>query len=177
MTWVLLSVGVALLLLDRVIHKDRAVRFQERLNYYIYYYRPMFNRKQFFVLIGLAVCVSAVINYLIFHKFNLFSQLIIFLLLLGLIYGMLFLLTLFDSLVLKDIDIRFHFYSMEKDVIQIFSLALFFPFIYVAFLVGGVLYLFRYPPQGIYIFKSFAGLAGLILFWYWPNQPFFMTRC
>jgi hypothetical protein len=164
MTWVLLSAGVALLLLDRVIHADRAVRLQERLSYYIYYYRPMFNRRQFFILIGLAVCVSVVINYLLFHEIHLLTQLILFLLLLGLTYGMLFLLTLFDSLVLKDIDIRFHFYSMEKDVIQIFCLALFFPFISMAFLVEGVLYLFRYPPQGIYIFKSFAGLAGLICF-------------
>ena len=162
MTWVLLSVGVALLWLDRVIHEDRAVRLQERLNYYIYYYRPMFNRQQFILLIGLAVCVSVVINYLIFHKIHLLTQLILFLLLLSLIYGMLFLLTLFDSLVLKDIDTRLHFYSMEKDVIQVFCLALFFPFIYVAFLVKGVLYLFRYPSQGVYVFKSFAGLTGLI---------------
>lgn len=164
MTWFLLSVGVTLVLLDRVIHGERAVRLQERLNYYIHYYRPMFNRQQFFLLIGLAVCVSVVINYLIFHKVHILRQLTLFLLLIGLIYGMLFLLTLFDSLVLKDIDIRFHFYSMEKDVIQIFCLGLFFPFIYVGFLVQGVLYLFRYPPQGIYIFKSFAGLAGLICF-------------
>jgi len=164
MTWVLLSAGVVLLLLDRVIHGERAVRFQDRLNYYIHYYRPMFNRQQFFLLSGLAVCVSVGINYLLFHKVDLLEQLILFLLLLGLIYGMLFLLSLFDSLVLKDIDICFHFYSMEKDVIRVFSLALFFPFIYVAFLVKGVLYLFRYSPQGIYIFKSYAGLAGLICF-------------
>jgi hypothetical protein len=75
---------------------------------------------------------------------------------------MLVLLTLYDSLVLKDIDTRLHFYSMEKDVIQVFCLALFFPFIYVAFLVKSALYLFRYPAQGVYVFKSFAGLAGLI---------------
>ena len=162
MTWVLLSVGVALLWLDRVIHEDRAVRLQERLNYYIYYYRPMFNRQQFILLIGLAVCVSVVINYLIFNKIYILSQFILFLLLLGLIYGMLVLLTLYDSLVLKDIDTRLHFYSMEKDVIQVFCLALFFPFIYVAFLVKSALYLFRYPAQGVYVFKSFAGLAGLI---------------
>ena len=164
MTWVLLSAGVVLLLLDRVIPADRAIRFQDRLNYYIYYYRPMYNRQQFFLLIGLAVCVSVVINYLIFDKVNILRQLLLFLLLLGLIYGMLFLLTFYDSLILKDIDIRFHFYSMEKDVIQIFCLALFFPFIYVTFLVKGVLYLFRYSPQGIYVFKSYAGLIGLICF-------------
>ena len=164
MNSVLLSLGVALLLLDRIIPEDRAARFQDRLNYYIYYYRPMFNRQQFFVLIGLAVCISVVINYLIFNKIYILSQFILFLLLLGLIYGMLFLLTLFDSLVLKDIDTRLHFYSMEKDVIQIFCLALFFPFIFVAFLVKGVLSLFRYPPQGIYVFKSFAGPVGLICF-------------
>ena len=162
MTRVLLIVGVAFLLLDRVIHKDRAVRLQERLSYYIYYYRPIFNRRQFFLLIGLAICVSVVINYLIFQKIHLLTQLILFLLLLGLIYGMLVLLTLYDSLVLKDIDTRLHFYSMEKDVIQVFCLALFFPFIYVVFLMKSALYLFRYPAQGVYVFKSFAGLAGLI---------------
>jgi len=162
MTWVLLGAGVGLLLLDRGIHGDRAVRWQERLNYYIYYYRPMFNRQQFFLLVGLAICVSVAINYFIFGKIYILRQLLLFLLLLGLIYGMLFLLTLFDSLVLKDIDSRFHFYSMEKDVIQIFCLALFFPFIFVAFLVNGVLYLFRYPPRGIYVFNSYAGLVGLI---------------
>lgn len=155
---------MVLLLLDRVIDGDRAIRFQESLNYYIYYYRPMFQRQQFFLLIGLAVCVSILINYLIFHEVHILFHLVIFLLLLFLIYGMIFLLTLFDSLVLKEGDTSFHFYSLEKDFIQLFSLALFFPFIYLAFLVNGMLYLFRYPSQGIYFLKSFAGLVGLISF-------------
>jgi hypothetical protein len=162
MTWVFLGVGVALLLLDRVIHGEKAVRMQERLSYYIYYYRPMFNRTQFFLLLGMAAGVSAGVNYLIFHEFHFLRHLVLFFVLICLIYSLLFLLTLFDYLVLKDIDIRFHFYSLEKDFRQVFSLALFFPFIYMAFLVEGVLYLFRYPSQGIYVFKSFAGPAGLI---------------
>jgi hypothetical protein len=101
------------------------------------------------------------INYVIFYEVQIFNHLILFLLLLGLIYGMLFLLTLFDSLVLKDIDRRFHFYCLEKEVIYIISLGLFFPFLYLAYVLKIVLYLFRYPSPGIYPFKSFAGLIGL----------------
>jgi hypothetical protein len=162
MSYLFLGVGLALLVLDRVIHGATAIRFQERLNYYIFYYRPMFQRRQFFGLIFLAVCVSILVNYVIFHKLNILSNLILFLFLLVLIYGLLFLLTLFDSLVLKDIDRNFHFYSLEKDFIQIFSLALFFPFLYLGYGLKLVLYLFRYPAQGFYCFRSFAGLAGLL---------------
>jgi hypothetical protein len=75
---------------------------------------------------------------------------------------MIWLLTLFDYLVLKDIDRRLHFYQLENDFIQIFSLGIFFPFIYVAFVLRFFLEIFKYPSQGIYVFKSFAGLTGLL---------------
>jgi hypothetical protein len=160
MSGVFLGVGVALLVLDRVIYGATVIRIQEWLTYYIYYYRPMFQRKQFFLLVGLAICVCILINYLIFFEVNIWLYVLLFLALLGLIYVMLVLLTLYDSLVLKDIDLRFHFYSLENDFRQIFTLALFFPFIYLAYLLKAALYLFRYPAQGIYGFRSFAGLAG-----------------
>lgn len=84
MTGVFLGVGVTLLVLDRVISGAGAIRFQERLNYYIYYYRPMFQRRQFFVLIGLAICVSILINHLIFGEVHILIHLFLFLGLLGL---------------------------------------------------------------------------------------------
>ena len=164
MTGVFLGVGVALLVLDRIISGAAAIRFQERLNYYIYYYRPMFQRRQFFVLIGLAICVSILINYLIFGEVHILIHLFLFLGLLGLIYVMIFILTLYDSLVLKGIDPRWHFYSLENDFIQMFSLALFFPFLYLGYGLKVVLYLFRYPSQGVYVFRSFAGLTGALCF-------------
>ena len=162
MAGVLLGAGVALLVLDRIISGAGALRYQERLNYYIYYYRPRFQRRQFFWLIGLAVCVSSLVNYLIFFEFHILIHLILFLGLLGLIYLMIFLFTLYDSLVLKGIDWRVHFYSLENDFMQIFSLALFFPFLYLGYGLKVMLYLFRYPSQGIYVFRSFAGLAGAV---------------
>jgi len=162
MTGFLFGVGVVLLVLDRLIYGTTAIRIQERLNYYIFYYRPMFRRHQFFVLVGLAVCVSILVNYVIFGEANILSHLVLFLLLLALIYVLLFLMTLFDSLVLRDIDLHFHFYSLEKDFIQLFSLGIFFPLIYLAYIVEVALNLFRYPSRGFYCFKSFAGLAGLL---------------
>jgi len=162
MTGVFLGVGLALLGLDRIISGAAAIRMQERLNYYIYYYRPLFQRRQFFLLIGLAICVSIVTNYLIFDEVHILIHLVLFFVLLGLSYVMIFLLTLYDSLVLKDIDLHFHFYSLEKDFIQIFSSALFFPFLYLAYGLKVMLYLFRYPSQGIYVFRSFVGLAGAV---------------
>lgn len=162
MTGVFLGIGVAFLILDRVIYGATAIRCQERLNYYIFYYRPRFQRRQFFLLICLAVCVSILINYLIFQEIHILNHLVLFLLLLGLIYGLLLLLTLFDSYVLKNINPYIHFYFLENDFIQIFSLGLFFPFLYLGYGFNLVLYLFRYPSQGIYVFKSFAGPAGLV---------------
>jgi hypothetical protein len=151
-----------LLGLDRVIDRATALIFQERLNYYIFYFRPIFHRKQFFYLIFLTILISIFITYLIFHTVHILSHIVIFLLLIVLIYGMIFLLTLFDSLVLKDIDRSFHFHLLEKDFIQIFSLGMFFPLIYVAYILKILLVIFRYPSQGIYVFKSFAGLTGFL---------------
>jgi len=162
MAGVFLGVGAALLALDRIISGAAVIRFQERLNYYIYYYRPRFQRRQFFVLIGLAICVSILVNYLIFFEVRILVHLVLFLGLLALIYVMIFMLTLYDSLVLKDIDWHWHFYSLENDFIQTFSLALFFPFLYLGYGLKVMLYLFRYPSQGMYVFRSFAGLAGLL---------------
>lgn len=153
---------MALLVLDRVIDRATALIFQERVDYYVFYYRPMFQRKQFFWLIFLAILVSIFINYLIFHTVNILKHVVIFLLLIVIIYVMILLLTLFDSLVLKDIDRRLHFYQLENDFIQVFSLGIFFPFIYVAFILKYLLEIFKYPSQGIYVFKSFGGLTGLL---------------
>lgn len=162
MTGVFLSVGVALLVLDRVIHGATAIRFQERLYYYIFYYRPRFRRQQFFGLICLAICVSILINYLLFFEVHILIHLVLFLGLIGLIYILIFLITLFDSLVLKGVDPLFHFYSLESDFIQIFSLGLFFPLLYLSYGLMISLYLFRYPSEGIYLFNSFAGPIGLL---------------
>ena len=164
MPWFCLIIGLVLLGLDRVIDRGTALIIQERLNYYIYFYRPMFQRKQFFCLIFLGIIISIFINYLCFGKVNILHHIVIFLLLIILIYGMLFSLTLFDSLILKDIDRRFQFDLLEKDFIQIFSLGLFFPLIYVVFVLKYVLVIFMYPSKGIYVFKSLAGLTGFLFF-------------
>ena len=164
MTSVFLAVGLGLLILDQLLQGDRVCRWQATLTYYIYYFRPMFHRNQFFLIICLALGFSILINYLILPDVHILSHIAIFLLLPVLIYGMIFLLTLYDALLVPGIDLKFHFYSLEKDFIQLFCLGLFFPFIYLAFVVNGMLYLFRYPSQGIYFLKSFAGLVGLISF-------------
>lgn len=156
----LLIVGVVLLGLDRVIDRAAAIEYQHELEYYVYYYRPLVQRKQFFVIIFLAMCFAAFVNYLIFGKVNIVSLIFILSLIILLIYLLFFLVLVFDYFVLKENTFWFKFFLMERDFIQIFTLALFFPLISLAFLLSIFLVLFMYPSQKLVICNSFAGLLG-----------------
>ena len=158
----LLIVGVVLLGLDRVIDRAAAIKYQHELEYYVYYYRPLVQRKQFLVIILLAMCFAAFVNYLIFGKVNIVSQIFILSLIILLIYLLIFLVLVFDYLVLKENTFWFKFFLMERDFIQIFTLALFFPLIGLAYLLSIFLVLFMYPSRKFFVFNSFAGLLGCI---------------
>ena len=137
---------------------------KERLTYFIYYYRPHVQRRQFFVLLLSVIVGSTGLDYLIFPKIHLLSHIFLLPLMVILIYVMLFTLAVFDYWVLKKGDVAFNFFMFEREFIQVFSLAIFFPLIFIAYLVNTVLMLFQYPAQGIVLFQSFAGLTGSICF-------------
>jgi len=164
MPLIFLIVGLALLILDKAIKRNTALIMKERLTYFIYYYRPHFQRRQFFVLIFLSIVGSTVLDYLIFPKIDLLSHIFLLPAMLSLIYGMIFLLATFDYWVLKKGEIAFNFFIFEREFIQIFSLAIFFPLIFFAYLLNTLLMMFLYPAQGMFLFHSLAGLTGSICF-------------
>jgi hypothetical protein len=164
MPLIFIIVGLALLILDRTIKKNTVLIMKERLTYFIYYYRPHFQRRQFLVLILLVIVGSTVLDYLIFPKIDLLSHILLLPLMLILIYVMLFTLAMFDYWVLKKGAIAFNFFIFEREFIQIFSLAIFFPMIFFAYLVNTLLMMFLYPAQGMFLFHSLAGLTGSICF-------------
>lgn len=163
MPLVLCIIGVVLLGLDRVLNRAGALKCQHQLDYYIYYYRPLFQRRQFFGLIFLIILFSLLLNYLIFGKVSIISNIFILPLLVVLIYVFILLLTVFDYLVSQEPDMRLNFSILERDFIQIFTLALFFPFIAVAYLLKLLLTLFTVPSRKIFLFNSCAGLLGVML--------------
>lgn len=158
-----LIVGVALLGLDRAIDRNTVVKYQHTLDYYIYYYRPIFQRIHFFVIIIAVMAFSILVNYLIFGEVNIISQILILPLIIFIIYCLIMLILIFDYLVLREKEFLYFFYIMERDFIQTFSLAFFFPFIYLALILKILLNIFIYPSRKIFIFNSFAGLLGFIL--------------
>lgn len=162
MPLIFLIVGSALLILDRTIKRATALIYKERLQYFIYYYRPHFHRRHFFGIIIVVIFFSILFNYLIFQKIDLLSPLLILPLIVLLSYTMIFLVTVFDSVVLKKGDIAFDFSMLERDFIQQFSLALFHPVIFLAYFLKNFFLIFTYPSQGIFLFKSLAGLIGCI---------------
>ena len=159
-----LIIGLAFLILDRTIKRNTALIMNERLTYFIYYYRPHFRRGQFFAVLLVVLVLSTLLDYLIFPKIDLMSHIFLLPLMVSLMYGMIFLLVMFDSWVLKKGDMSFNFFVFEREFIQVFSLAIFFPLIFIAYLVNILLMLFLYQAQGLFLFNSFAGLAGSICF-------------
>lgn len=164
MPLIFMLVGSALLILDRAIKRNTALIMKERLTYFVFYYRPHFHRRQFFGIILLVILFSTFLDYLIFRKIDLLSHILLLPLMVLLMYCLIFLLAIFDYLVLKKADITFNFFMLEREFIQLFSLALFFPLIFFAYLLKTLLLLFLYPAQGIFLFQSFAGLTGCICF-------------
>jgi hypothetical protein len=163
MPLVLFIIGVALLGLDRALDRTAALKYQHQLDYYTYYYRPLFQRRQFFGLIFLIILFSLFLNYVIFGKVSIISNILILPLLVVLIYVLIVLLTVFDYLIRQEPDMRLNFSILERDFIQLFTLALFFPFIAVAYLLKLFLTLFTVPSRKIFLFNSFAGLLGIFL--------------
>jgi hypothetical protein len=162
MPLIFLIIGLVLLVLDRTIKKNTVLITKEKLTYFIYYFRPHLRRRQFFAVIVLVIVFSMLLDYFIFQNIDMVSHILLLPLLVVIIYGMLFLLAFYDCWLLEKGAIGFNFFMFEREFIQIFSLALFFPIIVLAYVWKTFLLMFLYPSQGMLVFTSFAGLAGSI---------------
>jgi len=160
MSVIFLLVGSALLIADRVLKKSTALIMKEQLTYFIYYFRPSVQRRQFFGIIFLVTVFSTAFDYLIFPEIDLWSHLLLPLVLVLGMYLLIFLLAVFDRFAAGRGSVDFNFFLFERDFIQQFSLAVFLPLFCLAYVLKAVLLMFLYPPQGLRLFKSFGGLAG-----------------
>ncbi len=102
------------MILDRKVDRSRALIMKEKLTYFIYYFRPHFDRKKFFALLLAVIAASTLVNYLFFGRTDWASHVLLLVLLVSLAYGMILLLALYDGWVLKKGSVGLYFFLFEQ---------------------------------------------------------------
>lgn len=159
----LLAMAALLLLLDRWVEKKTIVLLLDRLSYFLLYYRPSPNRRQFAGLVLGVWGVSILFDYLLTGELKGAWGLLILPVLVAGVYLLVFLLAVLDAVILGKGTVSLNFFIFERDLLTQFTLALLLPLFCLAQVVRGVGLLFLYPDQGILRFRSLAGLAGAFL--------------
>lgn len=136
------------------------MRLKERLTYFVYYYRPYVQRRQFAGLLLSVMGLSALVDYLIAGRLDVAGHLLILPALVLGTYLSVLLLAVFDRLVLGKGSVALNFFPLEQELRQQLSLALLIPLFCLALVGKTFLLLFLYPSQGFFPFNSLAGLAG-----------------
>lgn len=161
--WVIfLLAGSALLISDRVLERNAVMRLKERLTYFVYYYRPYMQRRQFFGLILLVMGLSALLDYLIAARLDVAGHLLILPALVLGAYLLVFLLAVFDRFALGKGSVALNFFLLEQELRQHLSLALLIPLFCLAYGLKIFSLLFLYPSEGLFPVRSLAGLAGAV---------------
>lgn len=138
------------------------MRLKERLTYFVYYYRPYVQRRQFAGLLLSVMGLSALADYLIAGRLDVAGHLLILPALVLGTYLLLFLLAVFDRFALGKGTVTLNFFLFEQGLLQQLSLALLIPLFCLALVVKTFFLLFLYPSQGLFPFRSLAGLAGAV---------------
>lgn len=152
MPFTLLTIGVILQVMDRLLAKETMLSVRERLNLFITYYQPFLSRRQFF---GMLVVVSFIViglDYLLNKTFNLVDNVIILSVLIMGLYLAILGVAIFDYVFLKKTDVSLNFLILEMELIRQLSLALVAPLFGLAYLFRVLLLIFIYPYRGDFSF-------------------------